>query len=184
MINRVVLVGRLTKDIEIRKTTSGLSTARFTLACDKRVSKEQKDNQNSPTADFVPCVAWRGSADYLGNYARKGSVVGIEGRITTGSYEGQNGRVYTTDVTCDSVRIIANGRDNQQGQQTQSQSYSAPANSNQTYQAPRQSAPAPSYEQPPLYQAPNTSGQYSSNYDDEFGGTPSLDISSDDLPFY
>lgn len=65
MINNVVLVGRLTKDIELRKTQSGLSVASFTVACDRRLSQEQRNN-NEQSADFISCVAWRGSADFLG----------------------------------------------------------------------------------------------------------------------
>ena len=103
MINRVVLVGRLTKDIEVRKIPSGASTTTFTLACDRRY--QGRDN-NGPSADFIQCVAWRQSADFLGQYARKGSVVAVDGHITTRNYEGQNGRVYVTEVTCESVRII------------------------------------------------------------------------------
>ena len=157
MINRVVLVGRMTKEPEVRKTTSGLSTIRFTLACDRRYQSKDAQGQS---ADFISCVAWRQSADFLGNYAHKGSIVGVEGRITTGSYEGQNGRVYTTDVTCDSVQLIGN----------------APReNTNQTY-TPSNS----SYQQ--SNRAPENS--YNQNFEDEFSNTPSLDISSDDLPFY
>ena len=69
MINRVVLVGRLTKDVEVRKTQTGLSVASFTVACDRRTSRSQDGNQQ--TADFINCVAWRQSADFLGQYARK-----------------------------------------------------------------------------------------------------------------
>ena len=82
MINSVVLVGRLTKDVELRKTQSGLSVASFTVACDRRLSQAQKNN-NEQSADFINCVAWRGSADFLGNYAHKGDTVGVEGRIQT-----------------------------------------------------------------------------------------------------
>jgi single-strand DNA-binding protein len=152
MINRVVLVGRLTKDIEVRKTTTGLSTATFTLACNRRF--QGKDAQG-PTADFINCVAWRQQADFLGSYAKKGSIVGVEGRITTRNYEGQNGRVYVTEVVCDSVQLI--------GSQSQGQ--------RETY-VPSQ----------PTVQ--NNAYTMSDTYEDDFSNTPSLDISSDDLPFY
>lgn len=102
MINRVVLVGRLTKDIELRKTSQGVSTSTFTLACDRAV---KKDGQH--TADFIQCVAWRQSADFLGQYAKKGDAVAVDGHITTRNYEGQNGRVYVTEVNCESVRLIS-----------------------------------------------------------------------------
>lgn len=100
MINNVTLVGRITKDIELRKTPSGISTCSFTVACNRR--KRQEEQQ----ADFINCVAWRQGAEFLANYAHKGTIVGIEGRITTRNYEGQNGRVYVTEVTAENVCII------------------------------------------------------------------------------
>ena len=102
MINRVVLVGRLTKDVEVRKTQSGISFTRFTLACDRRVSRDS----NQPTADFISCLAWDQRADFLGQYAKKGNVVAVDGRIQTGSYDRNGQRVYTTDVVADTVRLI------------------------------------------------------------------------------
>lgn len=153
MINKVVLVGRLTKDIDLRKTSSNLSTCTFTLACNRRYSSNQ---QNGPTADFINCVAWRQSADYLSQYASKGSIVGVEGRITTRNYEGQNGKVYVTEVTCDNVTLIGSNRSNN----------TVNTSNNQTF-------------------TPSSEPTYSENdFDEEFSNTPSLDISSDDLPFY
>ena len=105
MINSVVLVGRLTKDIELRKTQSGLSVVSFTVACDRRLSQEQKNN-NEQSADFINCVAWRGSADFLGKYARKGDTVGVEGRIQTRSYDRDGQRVYVTEVLANSVNLL------------------------------------------------------------------------------
>lgn len=105
MINSVVLVGRLTKDVELRKTQSGLSVASFTVACDRRLSQEQKNN-NEQSADFINCVAWRGSADFLGNYAHKGDTVGIEGRIQTRSYDRDGQRVYVVEVLANSVNLL------------------------------------------------------------------------------
>ena len=69
MINRVVLVGRLTRDVEVRKTQSGISVASFTVACDRRFSSQNQQNQQQ-SADFISCVAWRQTADFLGSYAR------------------------------------------------------------------------------------------------------------------
>ena len=103
MINSVVLVGRLTKDIELRKTNSNISTCTFTLAVDRRFKSTQEGAQ---TADFINCVAWRQAADYLGQYAAKGGIVAVEGSIQTRNYEGQNGRVYVTEVVCDNVKLI------------------------------------------------------------------------------
>ena len=103
MINRVVLVGRLTKDVEVRKSASQLSVANFTVACDRR-SKGTGDNQQS--ADFINCVVWRQPADFLGQYGKKGSLIGVDGRIQTRSYEKDGHMVYVTEVIADNVRIL------------------------------------------------------------------------------
>lgn len=105
MINNVVLVGRLTKDIELRRTQSGLSTTTFTLACDRRLSAEQKNN-GAQSADFISCVAWRGSADFLSSYAHKGDTVGVEGRIQTRSYDRDGQKVYVVEVLANSVNLL------------------------------------------------------------------------------
>lgn len=153
MINRVVLVGRLTKDIELKKTTNNISTCNFTLACNRRFQSNQPGAQN---ADFINCVAWRQSADFLANYASKGSVVGVEGRIQTRSYDGQNGKVYVTEVVCDSVQLIG-------------------ASKNPSEKA---------YEPKPQTFTPSEESYVDDSLEDDFSDTPSLDISSDDLPFY
>jgi single-strand DNA-binding protein len=178
MINRVVLVGRLTKDVEVRKTTTGLSVASFTVACDRRGSRNQDAGSNQPSADFINCVAWRQTAEFLGSYARKGAMVGVDGRIQTRNYDGSDGRkVYVTEVVADSVQLL----------ESRSQS-----------QARAQSGYQDSYQQP-SYQQPQSNYGYSDNsynnnngfggssnngggMDDGFGGA-GLDISSDDLPF-
>ena len=120
MINNVVLVGRLTKDIELRKTQSGLSVASFTVACDRRLSQEQRNN-NEQSADFISCVAWRGSADFLGNYAHKGDTVGVEGRIQTRSYDRDGQKVYVTEIVANNVSILHSTQPRQAQAQTQPQ---------------------------------------------------------------
>lgn len=103
MINRVVLVGRLTKDPELRYTPSGVPMARFTVAVNRPFSNQQGEKE----ADFIGCLAWRKQAENLANFMKKGSLIGVEGRIQTGSFEGQDGkRVYTTDVVADSVQFL------------------------------------------------------------------------------
>ena len=99
-INVVVLTGRLTKEPELRKTQSGTSYLKFTVAVD-RMKKEDG-------ADFIQCSAWKQQAEFLSQYADKGTLVGVSGRITTGSYEDrQTGKkVYTTEFTCDRVNIL------------------------------------------------------------------------------
>ena len=128
MINNVVLVGRLTKDIELRKTQSGLFVASFTVACDSLLSQEQRNN-NEQSADFINCVAWRGSADFLGKYAHKGDTVGVEGRIQTRNYDRDGQRVYVTEVLANSVNLLHS----KQPVQTQEQASYEP----QATQAPK-----------------------------------------------
>lgn len=158
-INSVVLVGRLTRDVEVRKTGSGVSYARFTVACDRRFSGGQNaQNGQQPTADFIGCVAWRQSADFLGSYGRKGSLVGVNGSIQTGSYTDRDGRkVYTTDVVCDRVQLLES-KGHSQGQTSSDGGY----------------IPEP---QEPY--APSVNDISSS----DFNTGPSFDIASDDLPF-
>lgn len=121
MINRTVLVGRLTKDPELKYTPSGVPMARFTLAVNRPFSNQQGEKE----ADFINCIAWRKQAENLSNFMKKGNMVGIEGRIQTGSFEGQDGkRVFTTDVIADSIQFLearggGNGSQNTQGQQNQ-----------------------------------------------------------------
>ena len=91
MIDTVTLVGRLTKDPELRTTTSGTGVATFTLA----VNRDFKDANGNREADFINCVAWRKTAEILANYTEKGSLIGLIGRIQTRSYENQQGnRVF------------------------------------------------------------------------------------------
>ena len=121
MINRTVLVGRLTKDPELKYTPSGVPMARFTLAVNRPFSNQQGEKE----ADFINCIAWRKQAENLSNFMKKGNMVGIEGRIQTGSFEGQDGkRVFTTDVIADSIQFLearggGSGSQNTQGQQNQ-----------------------------------------------------------------
>ena len=98
MINKVILEGRLTKDIELRKTAGNISTAQFSLAVPRKFKKDE--------ADFINCVAWRNQADFLDQYSHKGDLLSVEGYISTRSYEGQNGKVYVTEVICQDVNIL------------------------------------------------------------------------------
>lgn len=103
MINRVVLVGRLTRDPELRYTPSGVPVANFTLAVNRTFTNQQGERE----ADFINCVVWRRPAENVANYLKKGSLAGVDGRIQTRSYEGQDGkRVYVTEVVADSVQFL------------------------------------------------------------------------------
>ena len=105
-MNNVTLIGRLTKDPELKTTQSGLSICRFTVAVD-RYSKDDEDK-----TDFISCVAWRSTAEFICNYFLKGSKIALIGSIQTGSYTDKDGRkVYTTDVNTDKVFFCESKKD-------------------------------------------------------------------------
>lgn len=102
MINRTVIVGRLVADPELRYTPNGIASCKFRVAVNRPFK-----NEGEQQADFISCVAWRKQAENLANFMKKGSLIGLEGRIQTGSYEGQDGkRVFTTDVVADSIQFL------------------------------------------------------------------------------
>ena len=112
-MNTVNLVGRLTKDPELRYTTSGIATVRFTIA----VNRQFKTEGQSDT-DFINCVVWRKTAENLAKFQKKGNLIGVDGRIQTGNYEGQDGkRVYTTDVLAESIQFYDKKSDGQNAAQ-------------------------------------------------------------------
>lgn len=103
MINRVVLVGRLTKDPEYRVTPAGVQVATFTLA----INRAFKNAKGEQEADFINCVVFRKPAENVNNYLKKGNLAGVEGRLQSRSYENNEGkRVYVTEVVCDSVQFL------------------------------------------------------------------------------
>lgn len=104
-MNRAVLAGRITADPEVKKTQSGLSVCSFTLA----VSGNSKD-----AVDWISCTVWRQGADFLGQYAKKGDLIGVDGRISTRSYEKDGQKIKVTEVTTDKVYILAHKGQNQQ----------------------------------------------------------------------
>ncbi len=149
MINRTVLVGRLTKDPEVRYTSSNIAYARFTLAVNRTFAAQNGERE----ADFIQCITWRRQAENLARFVRKGSLVGVEGRIQTGSYDDKDGiRKYTTDVVCDSVQFLE--PKNQDGPEPQ--------------YVPREHNNTNTYQERPVERKQNT---------------PSIDVSEDDLPF-
>ncbi|AKS74188.1 single-stranded DNA-binding protein [Staphylococcus schleiferi] len=122
MLNRVVLVGRLTKDPELRTTQSGVEVATFTLA----VNRNFKSKNGEQQADFINCIVFRKQAENVNNYLNKGSLAGVDGRLQSRSYENQEGRrVFVTEVVCDSVQFLEPKSNNQSQQQGQ-----APARDN------------------------------------------------------
>lgn len=102
MINSVVLVGRLTKEVELRKTQTGMSVVSFSLAVDRTYKKE-----GQPEADFINCIAWDKKADLMNTYLGKGSMIGVEGHIQVRSYQNQQGqKVYITEVVVDQLHFL------------------------------------------------------------------------------
>ncbi len=168
MINRVVLVGRLTKDPELRYTPSGVAVARFTLAVNRAFSNQQGEKE----ADFINCTVWRKPTENTANFLKKGSLAGVEGRIQTGSYEGQDGkRVYTTEVVADSVQFLEPRNSSGGDRSQQGQPYSGGSNQNNQY---------PSYQQ---NQSPNQQNYTRVNEDPFASGSGPIEVSDDDLPF-
>lgn len=158
MINRVVLVGRLTREPELRKTQSGTSVVSYTIACNRRVQ-----TPGQPDADFISCVAWNKTADLMAQYLHKGSLIGVEGRIQTRNYDNQQGqRVYVTEVVTESVQFLESKN------ASSAQSY---GNNN-------------AYAQPSAMQSnPYAQPAGNSSFNSSFDSNDTLDISSDDLPF-
>lgn len=168
MINRVVLVGRLTKDPMLRKTQNGTSVASFTLACNRRVAADQQ-----PQADFINCVVWNKQADNLAHYQRKGSLVGVEGRIQTRSYDENGRRVFVTEVFCESIQYLERKNDLSSNGQYQNTGY-AQAYSNNP------SAMNNGYDNS---QASNYNSEPGTEFDNIDYYRDSINISTDDLPF-
>lgn len=109
MLNRVILIGRLTRDPELRYTPAGVAVTQFTLAVDRPFTSGQGERE----ADFIPVVTWRQLAETCANYLRKGRLTAVEGRIQVRNYENNEGkRVYVTEVIADNVRFLESNREN------------------------------------------------------------------------
>lgn len=120
MINSITLVGRMAGDAELKYVNESMAVATFRLA----VNRNFKGQDGKREADFINCVIWRQQAENLANWAKKGALIGITGRIQTRSYENQQGqRVYVTEVVADSFQLLESRKDREGGQ---SQGYSQP----------------------------------------------------------
>ncbi|WP_121616814.1 single-stranded DNA-binding protein [Virgibacillus halodenitrificans] len=161
MMNRVLLVGRLTKDPELRYTPNGVAVTTFRLACNRPFKNQNGDNE----ADFINVVVWRRAAENCASFLHKGSLAGVDGRVQTRNFEGQDGKtVFVTEVVAESVQFLEpknsnnnkpNGNNNYEN--SNSNNYNQGSNNNQFGDG---------------------------NYKDPFAnaGEP-IDISDDDLPF-
>ena len=156
-MNKIILVGRLTKDPEVRTTSAGFNTVNFTVA----VNRNFKNKDGNYDADFLPCVAFRQTADFISKFFKKGSMISLDGRVQTRNYDAQDGsKRYVTEVVVENVEFVGGKND----------SGSAPTN-NDYVDAP---ADAP-IDEMPEYDIP-TSDPYE-NYDKE------VSLSDNDLPF-
>ncbi len=105
MLNKVMLIGRITKDMELKKSPQNLSVINFSLAC---------DSGKNGNPDYINCVAWRQSAEFLADYCGKGDLIYVEGAIKTRSYENKSGqKVYVTEVQCSEVKLLAKKKTNE-----------------------------------------------------------------------
>jgi single stranded DNA-binding protein (ssb) len=164
MINNVVLVGRLTKDIELRQTASGQSNATFTLA----VTRNFKNQNGEYDSDFIQVVAWRNTAEFLARFgAKKGNLLGVTGRIQTRNYENQQGqRVYVTEVVADNVNFLESRATRESQPSTNSYQASQPQAQNNTFGGNQNQAP-----------------DFGRSDVDPFAGGSPISIDDDDLPF-
>lgn len=117
MLNRVVLVGRMTRDPEIRRTNTGSAVTSFTLALNRNYN-----SADGIQADYIPCVVWNKVAENVEKYCAKGSLVGVEGRLRSRNYDNAQGqKVYVVEVVCDSVQFLETRATRERAQQPQVQ---------------------------------------------------------------
>lgn len=168
MINRVVLTGRLTKDPELRYTPSGVAVATFTVA----VRRSFQNQQGEYESDFINCVVWRRPAENMANFTKKGSLVGVDGRLQTRNYEGQDGkRVYVTEVVAESVQFLetkGNGNNGNGNNNSNNNNQNNQNNQNNNDNG---------------YGGGYLGGKHESGYDPFANDGHPIDISDDDLPF-
>jgi single-strand DNA-binding protein len=172
MLNRVVLVGRLTRDPDLRYTPNGIAVANFNIAVNRPFTNQQGERE----ADFINGVAWRRQAENLANFMKKGSMIGVDGRLQTRNYDDQDGKtVYVTEVVADNIQFLESKNSSQNrgdgsGYQ-QNQNQFQTQNQNQFGGQGQTSSPSQGQSQGPEKEDP-----FRNN------GEP-IDISDDDLPF-
>lgn len=153
MINRSVLVGRLTRDPELRYTNGGAAVATFTIAVNRQFTNQNGERE----ADFISCVIWRKAAENLTNFTHKGSLIGIDGHIQTRNYENQQGtRIYVTEVVVDNFSLLESRAESEHHQSANSNGHSSNNSNNRKYD--------------------NNQNQYGNN-------GSQIDITDNDLPF-
>ncbi|CAJ2230406.1 single-stranded DNA-binding protein [Companilactobacillus paralimentarius] len=186
MINRVVLVGRLTRDPELRYTANGAAVASFTVAVNRQFTNSQGERE----ADFINCVIWRKAAENFANFTNKGSLVGIDGRLQTRNYENQQGqRVYVTEVVVDNFSLLESRSESEKRNSGNGSSSNANSNQAPSYNQPSQSNQSPygnnnNQSNNNSNNNNNQSNNSNNNMSDPFAdNSKPIDISDDDLPF-
>ncbi|EHN58570.1 single-stranded DNA-binding protein [Oenococcus kitaharae] len=181
MINRVVLVGRLTRDVELRYTGSGDAVGSFTIAVERNFTNRAGERE----ADFISCVIWRKPAENFANFTGKGAMIAVEGRLQTRSYDNNQGqKVYVTEVVVDNFQLLET-RAQSEARRSQNGSSAAPQQNQNNFKIPaQQSNPfdAQFNNQSQSSSANNDQSSASSPFDTDAGNN-SVDISDDDLPF-
>ena len=156
MINNVTVVGRLTRAVDLRYTSNGTAYASFTLAVDR----DFKNQNGEKETDFINCVMWRKPAENLANYTKKGSLIGVEGRIQTRNYENEQGkRVYVTEVLAEKFSFLESAKKDDDGVLSSRGTNTLGVNKNQ-----------------------NSSGNFA-NSDPFTGSGDVIDVLDSDLPF-
>ncbi|MBT1136588.1 single-stranded DNA-binding protein [Lactiplantibacillus argentoratensis] len=192
MINRTILVGRLTRDPELRYTNGGAAVATFTIAVNRQFTNQNGERE----ADFISCVIWRKAAENFANFTHKGSLVGIDGRIQTRNYENQQGvRVYVTEVVVENFSLLESRAESERHQAANGGSGNNNYNNNNGYSnqgqnaAPQQSSannnnPFGNGNTGNASSAAPSSSTNNNNQADPFANNgDQIDISDDDLPF-
>ncbi len=191
MINNVTLVGRLTKDPNIRTTQNGVTVGQFSLAVDRNFTSQNGQKE----ADFPNVVVFRKQAELVGKYLSKGRLCGVVGRLQTRKYDKDGQTVFVTEVVADSVQFLDSGNNQQQNTGYQQNSYQPPQNN---YQPPQQSngyqPPQNNYQPPqqnsgyqqqaPQQQTQNNGYQPPQQQSNPFANSNGpIDITDEDLPF-
>lgn len=178
MLNRVVLVGRLTRDPDLRYTPSGVAVANFNIAVNRPFTNQQGERE----ADFINGVVWRRQAENLANYMKKGNLIGVDGRVQTRNYEGQDGKtVYVTEIVAESIQFLESKNAAQSSQSSGAGSSGYQQNQNQN-QYQNQNQNQNQFQNQNQNQNTNPS-QNQSNEDPFSNNGEPIDISDDDLPF-
>jgi single-strand DNA-binding protein len=179
MINRVVLTGRLTKDIELRTSQTGTQTAKFTIAVDRGY----KNQQGQKETDFISCVVFGKTAETMYTYLGKGSLIGIEGKLQTGNFQGDDGKnVRFTNVAVDNFTFLESKSKETYNSPYQTNYKPDPAASN-PYGQPAQNTMSPYQQQNQYNQKPTQQNPYSQGKMNFQNGNTSLDDDYSDLPF-